>query len=281
MVILSLISIAMMIIDHRQHSANAFRSVLSVVVYPIQYVVGLPERSYQWLAEALTTRHRLEQENSELHAQQILLKAQLLRLAALEAENNRLRELLDSSAKLNQHVVSAEILSVDLAPFSRQVVLNRGGLDQVTEGQPILDADGVMGQVIKVTPLSSTVMLITDPNHAIPVEVNRNGLRAIAYGTGNSNRVELSSLPFNADIQPGDLLVTSGLGGRFPAGYPVARVTTVDRGSENHFARVSAEPTAHIENSRLVLLVSPVADPAASSQAARAAAAEPRSAEAH
>lgn len=273
MVVLVLVSIVTMTVDHRQHHMDTIRSVLSVVVYPIQYVVSLPGTAREWMGESFSSRSALETRNRELEERQLLLQAQQLKLDALEAENGRLRELLESSARLGQPVLVAELLSVDMAPFSRQVVLNKGTRDHVVEGQPILDAQGVMGQVIKVTPFTSTVMLITDPNHALPVEVNRNGLRSVVQGTGDPGRLELSLLPRNADIQQGDLLVTSGLDGRFPPGYPVARVTMIDRGPENPFARVSAEPVARLDSTRVVLLVMPsAADPAGAGTTAAAGA---------
>jgi rod shape-determining protein MreC len=159
-----------------------------------------------------------------------------------------------------------------MAPFSRQIVLNKGSAQGIHEGQPILDAFGVMGQVVRVTPFNSTAMLITDPNHAIPVEVNRNGLRSVARGTSDPSRLELFHLPSNADIEQGDLLVTSGLDGRFPPGYPVAHVTRIEKQPDSPFAIVSAEPTAHLENSRVVLLVMSEPAPAAAEPADTAAA---------
>jgi rod shape-determining protein MreC len=269
-VVLALAAIVMMMVDHRQHHMDTIRGVLAVVVYPIHYLVNVPGAARQWLGDSLASRHSLEQENRELNEKQLLLQAQLLKLESLEAENNRLRELLDSSAKVGQPVLVAELMSVDMAPYSRQVVLNKGSHDQVVEGQPILDAAGVMGQVIRVTPFSSTVMLITDPNAAVPVQVNRSGLRAIVRGTGDQTRVELSLLPRSADIQEGDLLVTSGLDGRFPPGYPVARVTAIERGIENPFLRVSAEPAARLDSTRVVLLVLPPPEPAPASETAAA-----------
>ena len=259
MVVLALLSVVMMTVDHRQHHMDAIRSVLSLVVYPIQHLVSLPGTASDWMGDSFATRRTLEEENRDLRAQQLFLQSQLLKLEALEAENDRLRKLLDSSASIGQPVLIAELLSIDMAPFSRQVVLNKGSRHNVREGQPIVDAGGVMGQVVRVTPLTSTVMLITDPSHAVPVEVNRNGLRAIAQGIGDASRLELSLLPRSADILEGDLLVTSGLDGRFPPGYPVARVTTVERGADTPFARVAAEPVAQLDSTRVVLLVMPEA----------------------
>ncbi len=263
MVVLSLASIAMMTVDHRQHHMDDVRAGLSYVVYPILYLVGLPGRAGDWLSEALSTRNTLERENAALKEQQLLLDSKLLKLEALEAENGRLRALFDSSAQIDQRLLISELVSVDMAPFSRQIVLNKGSDQGVHEGQPILDAYGVMGQVVRVTPRTSTAMLITDPNHALPIEVNRNGLRSVARGTSDPSQLELFHLPGNADIQRGDLLVTSGLDGRFPPGYPVAYVTRIEKQTDSPFVVVSAEPTAHLENSRVVLLVmsdSPPAD---------------------
>jgi len=253
--VLSLASIAMMTVDHRQHHMDDVRNALAYVVYPIQYVVSLPGRAGQWLAEAFATRRMLERENAALSAQHLLLESKLLKLQALEAENSRLRALFDSTAQIDQRLLISELISVDMAPFSRQIVLNKGSTQGIHEGQPILDAYGVMGQVVQVTPLTSTAMLITDPNHALPVEVNRNGLRSVARGTSDPSRLELFHLPSNADIAMGDLLVTSGLDGRFPPGYPVAYVTRIEKQPDSPFAIVSAEPTAHLEQSRVVLLV--------------------------
>lgn len=255
MVVLSLLAIVMMSLDHRQQHMESIRSVLSVVLYPIQYLIGVPRETGIWLSESLATRHTLSEENERLHTQQLLLQSRLQKLEALEAENRRLRELLDSSFKMEGRVLIAELLSVDMAPFTRRLTLNKGSYDEVYPGQPVLDAAGVLGQVVAVTPLTSTAMLITDPSHALPVAVNRNGLRAIAIGTGEANRLELSHVPNNADIEIGDLLITSGLGGRFPEGYPVAHIIHIERNPNLPFARVYAEPTGNLESSREVLLV--------------------------
>jgi rod shape-determining protein MreC len=259
-VVLTLVSVAMMTIDHRQRHMDTIRDALSFVVYPVQFVVNLPFATGEWMGDSLATRRALEEDNRELRAQQLFLESQLLKLESLEAENARLRRLLDSSANIGQPVLIAELLAIDMAPFSQQVVLNKGSRHQVRDGQPMVDASGVMGQVVRVTPMTSIAMLITDPSHAVPVEVNRNGLRAIARGIGDPARLELSLLPRNADIAPGDLLVTSGLDGRFPPGYPVGRVSEVERGPDSPFARAHAEPVASLESTRVVLLVLPQAE---------------------
>jgi rod shape-determining protein MreC len=184
-------------------------------------------------------------------------KVQLQKLASLEAENMRLRELLDSSFKVGEKVLIAELLSVNLDPYKHQIVINKGKSNGVYPGQPLLDAKGVMGQMVHVGPYTSTAILITDSSHAIPVQVNRNGLRTIAIGSGTINRLELPYIPNNADIRPGDLLVTSGLGGHFPAGYPVAEVSAIQHDPGHTFSIVAATPMADLNRSREVLLVWP------------------------
>lgn len=244
-----------MTLDHRQDHMKNVRAVLSVVIYPVQYLMNLPLAMGSWVSENLSSRQHLLEENETLRAQHLLLESRMQKLEALEAENMRLRGLLDSSSKVSEQVVVAELLSVDMDPFSQQVVLNKGAGDKVYAGQPILNAKGVMGQIIHVGPLTSTAMLITDPSHALPVEVNRNGLRALAVGTGEPNRLELPFIPNNADIKVGDLLVTSGLGGNFPPSYPAGIITSVVPDPGQSFAVVYAEPTANLESTREVLLL--------------------------
>lgn len=228
-----------------------------MLVYPLQVLVDLPISASSWIGENLSSRETLLEENKKLKIQQTLFRAQLLKLQSLKAENQRLRELLKSSRKVGEHVLIGELLSVDLEPFTRQIVINKGSRDGVYLGQPLVDSEGVMGQVVHVTPFTSTAMLITDPNHAIPIQVNRNGLRGIAVGTGTTDKLNVPYLPISADIVEGDLLTSSGLGGRFPPGYPVAVVTQVDKDPTQPFAVISAMPTAQLEKAREVLLVWP------------------------
>ncbi len=244
-----------MTVDHRQNHLESLRSALSVVLYPLMLVVDLPRDAGDWLRESVASRRALEEENARLRTEHLILKAQLQKLEALEAENLRLRQLLDSSFKIGERVLIAEILAVDLDPYRHQIVINKGGHDGIFVGQPLVDANGVMGQVVHVTPFSATAMLITDPAHAIPVQINRNGLRTVALGIGSLHRLSLPHIPNNADVRVGDLLVSSGLGGRFPPGYPVARVKEVIVDSGQSFARVFAEPLAALDRAREVLLV--------------------------
>jgi len=254
-VFLAALSIVFMTLDHRANYLETIRGGLSVVLYPLQFMVDAPMRASSWAGDTLTSRSELLQELEDLRARQLIYKAELQKLIAVETENHRLRELLQSSQRVAQKVLIAEILAADLDPFSRQVVLNKGSDHGVFRGQPILDSDGAMGQVIHVGPISSTAMLLTDANSAIPVQVLRNGLRSIAVGSADQNSLDLPYLANNADVEIGDLLVTSGLGGRFPSGYPVGRVTAVEKDMRLSYAKVVASPTARVDRVREVLLI--------------------------
>ncbi|MFO8023759.1 rod shape-determining protein MreC [Thiohalophilus sp.] len=257
LLLLILISVTLMTVDHRTSYINTLRSGLSVVVYPLQYAVNLPADFVDWASQTFVTRNTLLTENEELRTQNRLLKSQLQKLTFIESENVHLRELLQSSKRAGERILIAELLAVDLDPYRKQVVINKGSThDELYIGQPVVDAHGVMGKLTHVTPFSSTALLITDPNHAVPVQVNRNGLRAVAVGSGEGT-VELLHLPNNADIQEGDLLVSSGLGCVYPAGYPVATVTEVTTNPRLPFAEIVAEPVARLQRSREVLLVWP------------------------
>jgi len=209
----------------------------------------------QWLSELTIEQQSLLETTQQLEKDKILLQAKLQKYQALEAENLRLRSLLDSSFKVGERVLIAELSSVELDPYRQQIMINKGTSSGVYVGQPVLDAHAVMGQVINTSPLLSTVLLITDASHALPVQVLRNGLRTVAVGTGEINQLNLPFLPRNADIRSGDTLVTPGLGGVFPPGYPVATVTAVTQETGQHFASITATPMAHLDRSREVLLV--------------------------
>lgn len=255
MVAAVILSLGLMVVDHRYHHLEALRAALAFITYPLQAIVELPFTSTRWLGETLATREQLQSDNTRLHDENLKLLARLQKYESLQAENLRLRDLLESSFKVGDRVLVAELSAVDLDPYRQQVVIDKGTTSGVFEGQPVLDAHAVMGQVIHVTPYNATVLLITDASHAMPVQVLRNGLRTIAVGTGRVNQLELPYLPNDADIREDDLLVTSGLGGKFPPGYPVARVAHVDRAPDQPFAQVLAEPRAHLDRSREVLLV--------------------------
>jgi len=234
---------------------SGLRSLASLVIYPLQTIASIPTDTGLWLDGQLNSRQSLIVENENRRTENLLLKAQLQKFTSLQAENIRLRSLLKSSRKLSDQMLIAETIAVDLDPYKRQIVINKGHLNNVYSGQPILDAHGIMGQIIHPGITSSTAILITDPSHAIPVQINRNGLRTVLYGTGATNYLEVQNLPNNADIEIGDLLITSGLGGRFPEGYPVAEIINIKRDPGQPFAQIIAEASAHLEQSREVLLV--------------------------
>ena len=247
--------------DHRYQHLENLRSGLGIVLEPLRQVIDLPFVLADGISETFATRTRLLSENKELRTQNLLLKGQLQKFSALESENMRLRALLDSSFKVSDKVLIAELIRVDLDPFTRQFVINKGSNDNIYIGQPLLDADGIIGQVIHVSRYSSTAMLITDPSHALPIQMNSTGQRAIAVGTGRPNELELLHMPSNTRLQEGDLLVSSGLGGRFPAGYPVGRVSSARNVPGQAYLHVVAEPVAKLQRSREVLLVWPADNP--------------------
>ena len=253
--LLSVLSLTLMVLDHRDDHLSRLRQAFSVLVYPIQMSVNLPLKTWQWASTSLADRASLLSENAELKAEQLSYNVRLQRMAALEAENTRLRAILDSSARLGDRVLVAQILSVDLDPYRQRFWINRGLGDGVFVGQALLDANGVAGQIVRVEAFTSEAVLISDADHAVPVSVNRNGLRTIVVGTGDSGRLSLPYLTNSADIVPGDLLVSSGLGGVFPSGYPVGWVLDVHRRPGQSFAEVIAEPAAELDRDREVLLV--------------------------
>jgi len=241
--------------DHRMQYLDSVRTFISVLVYPIQYVVSFPSSATSWLGDNLQSRESLLEDNEKLVSKNLFLEVQMQKYVSLEIENMRLRHLLDASKRLTDRVLTAELLSVDLDPFSHKVLINKGLRHGTYKGQPILDSEGVYGQIVQVLPLTSSVMLLTDPGHSLPVQANRSGLRTIAQGTGSTSKLRLLHIPNNGDLKEGDLLSTSGLGGVFPAGYPVARVTLVKPVSGQAFATVEAEPLARLDKSREVLMV--------------------------
>jgi len=255
MVVLVIASIVLMTVDHRWHSLELVRSALSGVLYPLQYTIDLPIRLFYWADESLSTQQTLLEKNHEFEARHLENRVQLQKLDIIEKENERLRKLLGAIPKTTERLLISEIINVDLDPYKQLILLNKGSSSDVYQGQPIIDAQGVMGQVVHVGPMSSTAMLITDASHAIPVQVNRTGLRAIAFGSGKIDQLNLRHLPHNVDIKEGDLLITSGLGGVFPPNFPVAVITKIERPAGEPFATIEAKPHALLDKSREVLLV--------------------------
>ena len=249
------LSIALLIIDHRQNHLDTVRRALSAAVYPLRVIVDAPVATWHWVDEATTNRNDLLMEIRRLKGERLLTQARLQRYAALEAENARLRAMLEATSRVRDQVRVAEIMSVSPNPFRHSIIIDKGTRDDIYGGQVIVNANGVVGQVMNTGLLSAQGLLISDPDHALPVEVNRTGLRTIAVGTGEYDRLDLPFLPNNADIREGDLLVTSGLGGAFPPGYPVAVVSKITRIPAESFADVSARPAAALNQIREVMLI--------------------------
>jgi rod shape-determining protein MreC len=249
------ICIGMMFVDHRYNHLEVVRSNISLALSPLRYLVNLPELGSHWVSEWFKSHNELLNDNKTLQTRGRILNAQLQRMQVLQAENTRLRNLLSSSRKLTDEVIVAELLSVDQNPYRQLVEINKGTNDSVEIGQAIIDDFGVMGQVIHTNRFSSTIILISDPDHAIPVQFIRSGVRSVAFGNGNTDHLELRFLPATADIQIGDELVTSGLGGRFPTDYPVATVASISEDLAHGFLSVLAAPKARLDSSREVLVI--------------------------
>lgn len=259
-ILFGILSLALMMFDHRSGYLQQVRAYLAVVIYPIEYAVIFPIKTGQWLSANFGPRWALIAQNAKLSEENLSLRFTLQKFEDLKTENDRLRSLLDSATKITEDkVLVAEVLAMDLDPFTRKIKINKGEQQGVFEGQPVFDAQGILGQVTRVSPFSSVVMLITDPSHALPVQVVRNGQRTIAVGMGATNRLALSYIPNNSankgDIAVGDVLVTSGIGGQFPAGYPVGKVVEVNLDIGQPYAQVQAIPSASLERNREVLLV--------------------------
>ncbi len=252
---LVLLSLLLMFLDHRDNHLDAVRNAISAAVYPIRVIVDAPAHFWRSAREISETRDELRRKNARLKSEISQTAARLQRLAALEAENIRLRDLLEARRRVPDEVRVVEIMAVDTNPFKHSIVLDLGSNDGVYDGQALIDAEGIIGQVMETGPMTADAILISDPGHALLVEVNRNGLRTVAYGTGEFGRLDLPGLPNNADIRVGDLLVTSGLGGTFPSGYPVAVVDTVNRIPQEAFADVTATPSAALDQVREVMLI--------------------------
>lgn len=252
---LVVLSVALMVVDARFAALGQARAAMGLVLMEFYWITDMPVRAWNNLSAQFTSHSELLAENEKLKAEALLMERRLQRLAALTEQNVRLRELLNSAALVDDEVLVSELIGVDPNPFTHRIIIDKGSRDGVFLGQPVLDARGLMGQVVEVMPYSSRVLLITDSNHNVPVQVNRNGLRVIASGTGNPESLELRHVADTADIKEGDLLVSSGLGQRFPAGYPVATVKEVIHDTGQPFAIVRAVPTAALNRSRYLLLV--------------------------
>jgi rod shape-determining protein MreC len=254
-VLYSLVALALIIVDKRYDQLGRIRRVLSIVAYPVQIAVASPFEGWDWFRESVTTRDALRADKSKLEAELRLAQFRLQRYEALEAETQRLRGLRDSTVGVTDRFIIGNVMDVDLDAFRERVLVDKGAQDGVFVGQAVLDAGGVFGQVARVGQLTAEVILLSDATHAIPVQINRNGLRTIAVGTGDTSRLKLPYLPTSADVVAGDLLVTSGLGGGFPAGYPVGTVAEVKRDPAQSLADVDVKPAAALDRSRELMFV--------------------------
>lgn len=250
-----------MVVDHRGAYLERFRSMASLLVEPAYRAAALPSEVVRAGKLAITTQSHLVDENRALREALLLAQVRLNRMSALTAQNDRLKQLLDVQKDLGLGVQLAQLIDIDLDPFRHRVVLDAGSAQAIAVGQPVLDAFGVMGQVVEVLPNTSVAMLITDPTHAIPVMVARTGLRTIAYGTGSIDRLQLPNIPISADVKVGDALVTSGLGGRFPAGFPVGEILQISNDESGMFAAAIARPAAALDRSGEVLLLQDLPQP--------------------
>ena len=256
-VLVALLSVGLMLLDARGHHLQKIRAGLTVLFTPIQILAAIPVRVGGWLMDLTRSNTDLREEAERLRSEQPILLARLQKVEAIEAENTHLRQLLGTSALVADRAVVAELLEVASEPFRRTLVIAKGAKDGLYAGQPVIDTYGIRGQISEVGVLQSTAILITDPGHAIPVQVNRNGLLAIAFGTGEPDTVSIRYLTASADIKQGDLLVSSGIGGGFPFGYPVAKVKKIVNDPNELFLDIIATPVAQLSHNKEVLLIWP------------------------
>jgi rod shape-determining protein MreC len=254
-VLYCLLSLGLIIFDKRYDHLGEIRRFLSVVAYPVQIAVASPFQGWDWFRESVSSRETLRADKAKLEAELRLANFRLQRYEALEAESQRLRALRENTAGVANRFIIGNIMDLDIDAFRERVLVDKGARDGVFAGQAVLDAGGVFGQVARVGELTSEVILVSDGTHAIPVQVNRNGLRTIAVGTGDMTKLKLPYLSTSADVIAGDLLVTSGLGGGFPAGYPVGTIIEVKRDPSQSLAEVEVRPAAALDRSREVMFV--------------------------
>ena len=249
------LAIILMVADHRGGYLDQARTSAGRLTGPLYRLAGVPVRLARGLSGYLTTQQLLTTENVRLRHDLLLANARLDRLAGVQVENQRLRGLLGGTRGLRLNVQLVSLADVDLDPFRHRLVLDAGSQSGVEEGMAVIDAHGVMGQVLSVAPTHSTVILVSDPSHAIPVQVMRTGLRAIAFGTGHIDRLEVPSIPLSADLKPGDVLETSGIGGRFPAGFKVGTIINLHPDDTRLFVVAEVRPKARLDRGGEVLLV--------------------------
>lgn len=243
--------------DHHIGSFDTARGYLQSIVSPLQYLATAPKKMMIWTAENVTSRKNLIEQNQRFKVEELLLREQLMQLSMLEQENQRLRSLLESPLRKETRKMVAEVIAVDSDPYTHQVVIDRGANDGVYEGQPVLDDQGIVGQIQHVGTISSRVILMTDVTHAVPVRVSRNGIRMVASGTGQIDSLIHNFVPHSTDVKVGDVLVTSGLGGKYPEGYPVSTIVEINHDETRAFVELYSQPVAQIDRLRYLLLLWP------------------------
>lgn len=252
-----LLSVALIILDHKLNSFSTARSYLSSLVSPLQYAANLPSEMLNWTSSSLTTQKNLLSENQRLTRENVLMSEQLQQFNFLKQENEHLRNLLGSPKRKEARKMVAEVMAVDNNPYSHQIVINKGTLDGVYEGQAVLDESGIVGQVLHVATTNSRVLLMSDITHAIPTRLQKNNVQLIVSGTGSLNELTLEHVPHSTEVDVGDVLISSGLGDVFPEGYPVARISQVVRDESRPFAQIKAQPIAKLDRLKYLLLLWP------------------------
>jgi rod shape-determining protein MreC len=255
MLLFALIAVGLLMADSRFKALATIRQAVGVALYPVQVIAMLPRDAFFATTEYFSSLSKLKDENQQMREQQVLNSQQLQQSRQLQAENAYLRKLLDAAERIQLKTVMSEILYDARDPFSRKVIIDRGDSHGIKAGQPVIDDVGVVGQVTRVFPFTSEITLLTDKEHAIPVQVLRSGVRSVAYGRGQTGELELRFMASNADIQPGDVLTTSGIDGIYPAGLAVATVMSVDTKTSDAFARILCQPAAGVSSHRQLLVL--------------------------
>ncbi len=255
LVLFALLSAALIFLDQRTHSLDATRRLLGDISYPLLRIADAPATIARGLGDFWQSHQQLNRRNQKLRSENHVLRAQLLQLQALRAENRKLRELLKSSRRIANRFIASRLLAVTMTPGLHRIIVDKGAADGVERDMPILDDFGVMGHISRVYAYHAEAILISDANHAIPVLIQRSGIRSIATGLGRTDRLKLLYLPINADVAAGDEVVTSGLGGKFPPGYPVGVVREIARSPDSPFADIRVEPHAKLDTSKEILII--------------------------
>lgn len=250
------VAVAVMVADARFKSLPALRAIVATLAQPLQIAASTPGQLFRRASDFFVTQSRLQTENEKLRKDILSQAEQLQRLRLLDSEVTSLRRALKAQQQFPESAEMVEIIHTGRNPFSRRVVVDKGSQDSIQAGQAVIDADGVVGQVTRVFPLTSEITLLTDKNQAIPIMVSRNGLRAVVFGNGQESTLNLPFVPTNADIQNGDLLVTSGIDGTYPPGLAVAKVTNIERDATYVFAKITCTPLAKVDHDRHVLVLS-------------------------